>query len=56
MPNIFMEFLVGIGILFIVMAVLPIFLLIVKKVHWDFSTEKEKPETSVQACSVDIAS
>jgi len=55
MPNIFMVFLIGIGILFIVMAVLPKCLLLVKKVHWDFSTEKEKPETRVHACSADIA-
>jgi len=35
------------GILFIDMVVLPKSLLLVKKVHWDFSTEKEKLETSV---------
>lgn len=50
-PNIFMDFLMGMGILFIVIVVIPMFLLLVKKVHWDFSTEKEKPDTSDQSCS-----
>ena len=55
-PNILMDFLIGMGILFIDIVLLPIFLLFVKKMHWDFSTENEKPETSVQVCSADIAS
>lgn len=55
MPNILMEFFIGRGILFIYMVVLTIFLLLVKKVHCDFSTEKEKPETRDQSCSAVIA-
>lgn len=51
MPNIFVVFLFDIGILFIVMVVLLRCLLLVKKIYWDFSTEKEKPETRVQVCS-----
>jgi len=49
MPNILMEFLISKGTLFIDMVVLPIFILLVKKVHYDFSAEKEKPETSDQS-------
>jgi hypothetical protein len=46
-PNIFLDFLIGIWILSIIMVMLPILFLLVKKIHRDFSTEKEKPETNV---------
>lgn len=56
MPNMFVVFLIGIGILFIVMVVLPRCILLVKKIHWDFSTEKDKLETRVQVCNANIVS